>query len=60
VSLNVTRVPVTSCEKEKYDLKGLYGRGYNPAPQLENISWWGKNILRGGKRAFKGAKIYLI
>jgi len=24
------------------------------APQLENIPWWGKNILRGGKRAFGG------
>jgi len=24
--------------------------------QLENIPWWGKNILRGSKRAFEGAK----
>jgi len=29
------------------------------ALQLVNTSQWGKNILRGGKRAFKGrAKIY--
>jgi len=31
------------------------------ASQLDNIPWWGKNILRGreGKRAFGGeAKIY--
>jgi len=29
------------------------------ASQLENISWWGKNIWRGDKGAFRGgAKIY--
>jgi len=27
------------------------------AQELENIPWWGKNILRGGKRAF-GEQIY--
>jgi len=27
------------------------------APQLKNIPWWGKNILRAGKRTFgRGAK----
>jgi len=35
--------------------------GSYPAPQLENIPWWGKNILREGgrsKRAFGGGQKY--
>jgi len=26
-------------------------------PQLENIPWWGKNILKGDKHTFGGTKI---
>jgi len=25
------------------------GALFLPAPQLENLPWWGKNILRGGQ-----------
>jgi len=32
---------------------------YKPAPQLENIPWWGKNILWGGEVNERlGGKIY--
>jgi len=32
---------------------------HRPAPQLENIPWWGKNILRGETKEHLGeAKIY--
>jgi len=26
------------------------------APQLENITWWSKNILRGGANEYLGGK----